>query len=504
MRMILAGARPVVLVALIATPALAQRTTDEAARVAAVTATPADFAAPEPFEALPAGAATRRGAADGRAFSMPSAHMGAERLLEFHLGDAVFGKLWVTAPSATRASDGLGPLFNARSCQTCHPGDGRGHPPADLSPAGSRLGMVLRLSVPASPDQIAAHLATIPGHRPTLPEPTYGSQLQDRAIAGLAPEGRLDITYQVFPVPLAGGEVAHLRRPTYRVGDPGQGPLARDAMFSPRVAPQMIGLGLLEAVPDADIIARADPEDADGDGISGRAAMVWSVEVQAPALGRFGHKAGVASLREMVAAAFATDLGLSNPLLPDPAGDCTAAQIACRTAPSGEDPGLRDGREVDGATLDLVTFYTRNLAVPERRAPADPQILRGKAVFNSTGCTACHNPKFVTARLPDRPEQSFQLIWPYTDLLLHDMGPGLADHRPEGTASGREWRTAPLWGIGLTEVVTGRASYLHDGRARSLLEAVLWHGGEAQPARDRVVAMPPEDRAALIRFLESL
>ena len=154
--------------------------------------------------------------------------------------------------------------------------------------------------------------------------------------------------------------------------------------------------------------------------------------------------------------------------------------------------------------LDLVTFYSRNLAVPARRDLGDPQVLRGKRVFYEAGCAGCHQPKFVTERLADRPEQSFQLIWPYTDLLLHDMGEGLADHRPEGAASGREWRTAPLWGIGLTETVTGQASFLHDGRARTLLEAVLWHGGEAQAARDRVVALPKAEREALIRFLESL
>jgi CxxC motif-containing protein (DUF1111 family) len=215
-------------------------------------------------------------------------------------------------------------------------------------------------------------------------------------------------------------------------------------------------------------------------------------------LGRFGLKAGQPTIRAQAASAFSGDIGISTPLELQPWGDCTDAEAACRAQPHGGDP------EADDTVLDLVTFYSRNLAVPARRAPEDPEVLRGKRVFYESGCAACHNPKFVTDRLADQPEQSFQLIWPYTDLLLHDMGEGLADDRPEVRASGREWRTAPLWGVGLTETVTGRASFLHDGRARTLLEAVLWHGGEAQAARDTVAQLPKTDRDALIRFLESL
>ncbi|HEX9857075.1 MAG TPA: di-heme oxidoredictase family protein, partial [Paracoccaceae bacterium] len=185
-------------------------------------------------------------------------------------------------------------------------------------------------------------------------------------------------------------------------------------------------------------------------------------------------------------------------------GDCTLAQGDCRAAPGGEDAGRRDGLEVDGQSLDLVTFYSRNLAVPARRGVDDPAVLRGKAVFHDLGCAACHQPKFVTHRLDGQPEQSFQLIWPYSDLLLHDMGEGLADHHPEARATGTEWRTPPLWGIGLTRTVSGHSQFLHDGRARSLLEALLWHGGEAQAARDGVVGLPRAEREALITFLENL
>jgi CxxC motif-containing protein (DUF1111 family) len=184
-------------------------------------------------------------------------------------------------------------------------------------------------------------------------------------------------------------------------------------------------------------------------------------------------------------------------------GDCTPAQTDCQSAPHGDNPA-QDGFEISAESLDLVTFYSRNLAVPARRDEGDPQVLRGKKIFYETGCIACHTPKFVTHRLSGQPEQSFQLIWPYSDMLLHDMGEGLADNRPEARATGSEWRTPPLWGIGLTAQVSGHSNYLHDGRAQTLLEAVLWHGGEAQATRDAIIASDPADRAALIRFLESL
>jgi CxxC motif-containing protein (DUF1111 family) len=472
------------------------RTAAEAARVADVTGPTRDFATPEPFEARPGGAASVRATGTADAFSLPSGNMDFERQMAFRLGNGLFRKLWVAAPASTRASDGLGPLHNARACQSCHIKDGRGHPPA--GPGDDALSMVLRLAVPGG------DAPAIAGYIATLPDPVYGRQLQDAAAPGLVPEGQIAIAWTDVPVALADGTVVTLRAPTAAAADLAQGPLADGARLSPRVAPQMIGLGLLEAIPAADILAGADENDADGDGISGRPNIVWSAEHGRPMLGRFGHKAGAASLREQSAAAFSVDMGLSTALHPAPWGDCTPAQTACRAGPHGQEPGIRDGLEVDGESLDLVTFYARNLAVPERRGAGDPLVLRGKALFYDIGCTGCHTPKFVTARLAGQPEQSFQLIWPYTDLLLHDMGEGLADQFPEARATGREWRTPPLWGIGLTEQVTGTAAFLHDGRARNLLEAVLWHGGEGQAARDRVIALPANDRAALLAFLGSL
>ena len=495
------------LTAALAPPAIAQtlddrhlpvvpRTAKEQARIKAVIAPATDFATPEKYEAKPGGAATVRARDTADAFSLSSANMPFAREMDFKLGNGLFRKTWVAAPSSTRASDGLGPLYNARGCQDCHLKDGRGRVPDE---GGSAVSMFLRLSIPGGepPGDIEEWLAT-------QPDPTYGGQLQDFAANGLPPEGRMAITYQDQPVTLGDGSVVTLRKPTYALADPGYGPPRADLMLSPRVAPQMIGLGLLEAIPAADILANADPDDANGDGISGRASIVPSAEFGVPMLGRFGLKGGAPTIREQSAGAFSGDMGLSTPVKPDPHGECSMAQADCRAAPVGQEPDTRDGLEVDAKSLDLVTFYSRNLAVPERRRIDDPAVLRGKALFYQAGCPACHVPKFVTNRLKDQPEQSFQLIWPYSDLLLHDLGPGLADNRPEGRASGSEWRTAPLWGIGLTGTVSGRTEFLHDGRARNLTEAILWHGGEAQAARDSFAGMTKADRDAILEFLGSL
>jgi CxxC motif-containing protein (DUF1111 family) len=457
-----------------------------------------DFSKPEAYEANPAGAATSRKRVNRDSFSHPSANMDFARQARFKIGNGVFKKLWVSAPSSTTASDGLGPLFNARACQRCHLKDGRGHPP---TVDGNAESMLIRLSVPPRSDAEREALAS--GRRSVIPEPTYGGQLQDTAIQGFKAEGRVAVDYDETEVALADGAVVSLRRPTFRITDLGYGPIHPDVMISPRVAQPMIGLGLLETVDDADILGHADPNDRDGDGISGRANRVWSEALQQVTLGRFGWKAGQPSLAQQAAAAFAGDIGIGTPIFPLPFGDCTAMQATCRDAPNGNTP-QHDDLEASRQLFDLVVFYSQNLAVPVRRDVGDPRVLAGKQVFYEAGCIACHKPKFVTRRDPDRPEHSRQLIWPYTDMLLHDMGDGLADDRPEALADGREWRTQPLWGIGLTETVNGHTLFLHDGRARNLLEAILWHGGEAQAARDHVVGLSTQAREDLLAFLNSL
>ena len=464
-----------------------------------ITAPAIRFEAAERYESNQGGAGTFRGSLNANVFSQPAANITLEQRLDFFVGNGFFRRIWVSAPSSTTSADGLGPLYNARGCQNCHLKDGRGHAPAANWPEDNAVSMFLRLSVPAdTPDE----QALLDSHRASvIPDPTYGTQLQDFAVPGLAAEGHMTIAYEEVPVTLGDGETVFLRAPTYTITDLAYGPPDPDLMISPRVAPQMIGLGLLEAIDPADLLALADPEDADGDGISGRTNIVWDEAAGVPALGRFGWKAGEPHLAQQNAHAFGGDVGLANPLAPSPWGDCTEQQTACLEAPSGADD---DGMEAGAGVMEKILFYTRNLAVPARRDVGDAEVLAGKQAFYAAGCIACHVPKFVTMTLEDRPEQSHQLIWPYSDLLLHDMGEGLADGRPEGIATGQEWRTPPLWGIGLTQTVSGHSQFLHDGRARSLLEAILWHGGEAQDARDRFAAMPADERAALIAFLESL
>ncbi|MEM6390052.1 MAG: di-heme oxidoredictase family protein [Pseudomonadota bacterium] len=473
------------------------RTEDEAARIAAVLAPPLDFSEPQRFEVNSGGATTVRPANLGQAFMQPAANLSAMEGLEVHAGAAVFDRIWISAPSGNIASDGLGPLYNSRACVACHVMNGRGHPPA--GPDDDAVSFALRLSVPAD----RARASAIPGTQAVAPEPVYGNQFHDFSVAGVPAEGRVTVEYETFDVALSGGELIELRRPFYGMTDLAYGEMHPETMISPRVAPQMIGLGLLEAIPAQDILAWADPDDLDGDGVSGRPNVVWSHEHGQPMLGRFGLKAIMPTLREQSADAFLNDIGISTPIFDVFSGDCTQYQSLCLAAPDGGQP-QQDGFEVDDIALDLVTYFSQNLGVPARRDVDDPLVLQGKEVFFAAGCAACHRPSYVTARQEGDPSSSFQLIWPYTDLLLHDMGPDLADNRPEGRATGREWRTPPLWGIGLTEEVSGHSYFLHDGRARSLLEAILWHGGEGQASRDAVAEMPPEDRAALITFLESL
>lgn len=456
-------------------------------------------AALEPGELLPGGSATTPGSTDHRdVFSRFSNGIGFDGEARFKLGNAIFRKQWVSAPSSTRSSDGLGPLYNARACQNCHLKDGRGRPPAD---GETGVSMFLRLSIPPQTDEDRHALAE--QRTNVIAEPTYGGQLQNFAIQGHSPEGQMAITYEERPMKLGDGTVVTLRKPSYSVTQPGYGALHPQTLLSPRVAPQMIGLGLLEAVPEETIRALADPDDKNSDGISGRVSTVWSHEQGRAMLGRFGWKAGNPSIRQQSADAFNGDMGLSTSLFPSSYGDCSGAQAACRAAPNGNSPEP-DDPEVSDQLLDLVTFYAQNLAVPMRRNAQAANVLEGRSIFTAIGCVSCHRPSMQTGESPGQPHLSNQTIWPYTDLLLHDMGDGLADNRPEGVATGREWRTAPLWGIGLTETVSGHTMFLHDGRAGNIEEAILWHGGEAQRARDSYMALTKAERDALIAFVNSL
>ncbi len=414
------------------------------------------------------------------AFALAVPKLSSRQRRAFAVGNSFFNRNWVTAPASTTGRDGLGPTFNAQSCSSCHFKDGRAQPPRGGRDA--ELGLLLRLSVAG------------PGGRPQ-PVRRYGGQLQDRAIVGVPAEGRIRITRSPLRGRYADGTPYTLLAPRYEVVNGAFGPLPADMRISPRVAPAVFGVGLLEAVPERAIVAQADPGDADGDGVSGRANRVGGERSGGTRLGRFGWKANVPTVEQQNAGALQGDIGITNPIFDEQ--NCARGQDACAAAPGGGAP------EVDEHTLQRVTFYTRTLAVPARRAVEAPDASAGERTFEELGCTSCHRPELRTGA-SDVPALAGQDIRPYTDLLLHDMGSGLADGRPDGLASGSEWRTPPLWGIGLVEAVNGHTRFLHDGRARDLSEAILWHGGEARAAMERFRALARPQRRDLLAFLESL
>ena len=414
------------------------------------------------------------------AFELSARNLPNDIRRTFEVGDSFFNQNWVTAPASTEARDGLGPTHNALSCSSCHSHDGRGKPPDH--PDDPERGLLLRLS--------------IPGPTGPVDEPRYGGQLQDRAILGVPPEGRIVVAYEERPGQYPDGAAYSLRQPVYGIQELAFGPLHPDVMISPRVAPAVIGMGLLEAIPEATILAISDPEDANGDGISGRPNYVSDVKTGKLALGRFGWKANQPTVEQQAAGAFLGDIGITSSLFPDE--NCPEGQEACREAPNGGMPEVSDER------LDDITIYTQTLAVPAMRNAEDEQVQQGARLFVQTQCAACHTPRHTTGDAHPLEPLRNQVIFPYSDLLLHDMGEGLADHRPDGLASGTEWRTPPLWGIGLVETVNKHTMFLHDGRARSLEEAILWHGGEAEESRLQFMALTKDERDALIRFLESI
>jgi CxxC motif-containing protein (DUF1111 family) len=428
--------------------------------------------------------------ATGRnAFSFPAANLTDEERTRFVIGNSFFKRNWVEAPASTRARDGLGPHFIARSCGGCHVNDGRGAPP---KPGDQPVSLLLRLSIPG-----------VGIHGAVLPEPTYGDQFNNFAVRNVKPEGKVVITHKEVAGKFADGEAYTLLAPGYAFRDLGYGPMAKDVLVSPRVAPQIIGVGLLEAIPEAEILANAKAQAAAPGSIKGVPNTVWDAPSGKMMTGRFGWKANVASVAQQTAGAFNGDIGITSPVFPDEG--CTAAQKDCLAAPRGAQGKVP---EIDEKTLGDVVFYQATLAPPARRSPDDPRVLKGGRLFADARCATCHRPGYVTAASANprfsSPALNGQTIHPYTDLLLHDMGEALADGRPDGRASGRQWKTPPLWGIGLIKDVNGHNRLLHDGRARGVLEAILWHGGEAEESRARVLKMDKPEREALVKFVESL
>jgi CxxC motif-containing protein (DUF1111 family) len=413
------------------------------------------------------------------AFSLPMPGLAPQHLARFFVGNSFFNQNWIAAPASLSERDGLGPLFNARSCSGCHFKDGRGRPPEPGEPMRS---MILRIAV-AGDGVPRAH-------------PVYGEQLQSDGLAGVPGEGAVTVSYEERSGRYDDGDSYRLRTPRYTITEAGYGALPSDLLLSARVAPATIGLCLLEAVPESVLMARADPDDRDHDGISGRVQRVPSGEAGALRVGRFGWKAEKASVREQVAAAFVSDMGITSALFPSE--NHSAAQKAANERPSGGEP------ELSSEALDDVLLYMRTLALPRARDAGDPEVRAGRALFERAACSACHAPSLRSERVTDLPELSEQTFAPFTDLLLHDMGEMLSDHRASFAASGSEWRTAPLWGVGLFAKVNGHQLLLHDGRARGVAEAILFHGGEAESARRAFVGMSRRERAQLVSYVESL
>lgn len=399
------------------------------------------------------------------AFGVPAPNLGEADLASHLRGDVRFEATFVASPADV--NPGLGPLYNHTACARCHLRDGRGLPVAGPGPLGSHL--VVRVSlVGADP---------VTGAPPTVPE--LGSQIQDHATYGTPPEASVRLTWTEQRGWYGDGAPFTLRRPVVEVTLPG-GPLPAAVLVSPRIPPPVFGLGLLEAIAAADLAARADPDDDDGDGISGRLNLVTDGAGRVVP-GRFGWKATAPDLTTLAAQSYAAELGVSSPGFPDPDG----------------------AHDVDAVVIDETAFYTRTLAVPARAVSDDPEIARGESLFSELGCAACHVESWRTG---DHEIQALrdQLIHPYTDLLLHNVGFDLADGRPEFVASGTEWRTPPLWGLGLSQTVLPNAGLLHDGRARTIAEAILWHGGEAERAKEGFRVLAPSDRRAVLTFLGAL
>ena len=423
-------------------------------------------------------------------FGQPLPNLPQEQLRAFLRGDLFFGQDFAAAPGASDSRDGLGPTFNAQSCSACHVLDGRGAPPQAIGAVQQRgaggAGLLLRLSVPGE-DPVTGG---------PLPDPIYGTQLQDRALPGVPAEGQIELSYDLINGTYTDGIDFQLLDPNYEIVDPAFGPLDDEVLLSPRLATQVFGMGLLEAVPEETILSLADPDDADGDGISGRPNIVWDARVGEPALGRFGWKANIATLEQQIADAFFNDMGITSSLHPGEncGADNDGLQAECLATVSGGNP------ELDEEILGVITTWNALLAPPENPFGGSGE---GEDLFTEIGCASCHTPTLQTG--PDNIDSlADRTIQPYTDLLLHDMGEGLADGRPDFDASGTEWRTPPLWGLGLHTTVNGTRFLLHDGRASTIEEAILWHGGEAEASREAFRSLDLGQREALVDFLEGL
>ena len=428
--------------------------------------------------------------ADADAYAEPAPVLTYKQREVFMRGRVHFNQKWVVFPSLG-GDWGLGPTFIADRCVECHAKAGRGSPPKLATEQPKSL--LVRLSIPGTDE-----------HGGPKPHPNYGDQFQNAGLEGkdkdhflgdrVPPEGEVYIDWTERETAFADGEKISLRSPRVRFEKLNFGPLGDDIMTSLRLAPPIFGLGLLEAVPEETILATAKRQAEQG--FKGKANYVWDAINARVALGRFGWKANQPSVKQQIAAAFIGDIGVTSPLYGEE--NCPPVQTLCRKQPPGNNPELID------KNWEELEFWTLGIAVPARRNAGDAQAERGEKLFAGAKCAQCHVPTMSTREYKPLPQLANQIFHAYTDLLLHDMGEELADGRPDFKAGAREWRTPPLWGMGLSEIVNGSTAMLHDGRARNATEAILWHGGEADVSREAFRAMPKADREALLKFLDSI
>ncbi|MDR2121921.1 MAG: thiol oxidoreductase, partial [Flavobacteriaceae bacterium] len=424
---------------------------------------------PDISDRLHAGGATTIYTSSSQAYSWPAPGLTASEQYKHDRGDKLFETSFVTAPATIYG--GLGPIYNNVSCISCHPRDGRApFPEANIN---ALSGLFLRISINGTD-----------AHGGPNPVPGFGDQAQNQAIFGYTPEAKYGVTYTEITEEFADGTKVILKKPHYSLTNT-YAPLPSGVMLSPRIGTPIFGMGLLEAIPEANILAKEDINDADGDGISGKANYVWDEVSQSQKLGRFGWKASVPSVLVQTIAAFHGDLGITSPKRPKEDYYIN----------NGLSDGLNDDPEIDTNILELVDLYCRTLGVPAPRNINNPVVKKGAAVFRGIGCAKCHTPQQKTGSDPIS-VLSEQTFYPYTDMLLHDMGENLADGRPDFLADGNEWKTRPLWGIGLTQLINGHTHFMHDGRAKNITEAILWHGGEAEKSKNRFKALSLDRREA--------
>jgi CxxC motif-containing protein (DUF1111 family) len=475
----------------------------------------------------------------GHGFSMPVPQLSAEALAQHLAGDVLFETAFTTAPNAEHPTlDGLGPVFNNQDCNSCHQRDGRASTPT-IPPNENRLllganaGLFLRISID---DQPCAYPSIENNYCKNTPVPNFGTQLFHRGVLQARADwqkfpfigqANVYLSYQYEDVQYPDGETVTLKKPLFTIENPYDSPenpaasalLQSNVKYSARNGLPIFGLGLLELIDERDILALADEHDSNNDGISGRPNWVFDAikamkTTEAPiSLGRFGWKASTPSVRIQSLAALRGDMGITNPLFPAESIVGTALHERYLVRTNYQDTGMGDDGlpEASQEFADNVVFYAETLAVPARRNIDDPSVLQGASLFVQLNCQRCHYPDFITqtgdVQLGGKPAPDIlkgQHIYPFSDMLLHDMGDGLADDRRDFVATGKEWKTRPLWGIGLTKTVNPAAGFLHDGRAASIEEAILWHGGEAEQSKLGFMQLSKAERQNLLAFLQSL